>query len=71
MRTYNDPMRCPTPETQVECDLFNASREYNQAHKVWFNTPVWHNHREKAELDRTREAYIAAYKAVYPTHIVF
>lgn len=39
-------------------------RAYEEAHRVWMNTPVWNNKEAKAELKRTRDAYEAARKEV-------
>lgn len=60
------------PKTQAECDLAEASHEFDVAHKVWMNTAVHtaEGQRARASKDAAREKYVAAYKAVYPKHIV-
>lgn len=58
-----------SPPASYETEL----REYEAAHKVWFNTSTF-NHgayeRAKAALAIARHKYAIAYKLCHPTHSV-
>ena len=55
---------------ELKAEYANTYREYEAAHKVWMNTSIFDSQQTrdaaKANLDKTRSAYDAVCKKVYP-----
>ncbi len=69
MRTLSDTWR---PKNQLDCDVANTLRDYENAHRVYMNTSIFTDAGVEAKLmlEATRKAYIAAVEAAHPTWIV-
>ena len=63
-----------TPRNQADCDLANALREYETAHKRWMDTSIFRPAAERGTVtmrkNEARDKYEKAYKAANPTHIL-
>lgn len=60
------------PKNQLDCDHWNALREYEAANKVWMNTSVFTDAGKEAKRlnDLARTKYEIAYTAANPAHIL-